>query len=104
RAPSRSFRNGPRSPSADGAPVLRGRGAVAVSGSALRVAEATCYGGAPRPGLHAFVYDADHVTEHDVTDVETIAQLRTPQQTLWLDVQGLGDEGLIRRLGELFGL
>jgi magnesium transporter len=60
--------------------------------------------GAPRPRLHAFVYDAEHVTEHDVTDVETIAQLYTPQQVLWLDVQGLGDEPLIRRLGELFGL
>src|SRR5262245_36097116 len=60
--------------------------------------------GAPRPRLHAFVYDAEHVAEHDLTDLETLGQLCTAPQKLWLDVQGLGDEQVLRRLGELFGL
>jgi len=60
--------------------------------------------GAPRPRMHAFVYDAQHLAEHDVPDAESLVQLRNPQQILWLDVQGLGDEQLLRRLGEMFGL
>jgi magnesium transporter len=60
--------------------------------------------GAPRPKLHAFVYDVQHIAEHDPTDLETLGQLCTAPQILWLDVQGLGDEQLLRRLGELFGL
>src|SRR5262249_54138894 len=48
-------------------------------------------------------YDAQHLAEQDVTDVETLPALRNPQQVLWVDVQGLGDEPLLRRLGELFG-
>jgi magnesium transporter len=60
--------------------------------------------GAPPPRLHAFSYDATHLVEQDVPDVETLDQLRAEQRVLWLDVQGLGDEGMLRRLGDLFGL
>ncbi|HWP66966.1 MAG TPA: magnesium/cobalt transporter CorA [Candidatus Limnocylindria bacterium] len=59
---------------------------------------------APRPHLHAFVYDADEVVEQDVTDVDQLVQLLSPQRILWVDVQGLGDERVLRRLGEIFGL
>jgi magnesium transporter len=44
------------------------------------------------------------LVEQDVPDVETLAQLRTEQRVLWVDVQGLGDERVLRRLGELFAL
>jgi len=60
--------------------------------------------GAPPPRLHIFSYDAEHVLEQDVSDVETLAQLRAEARVLWVDVQGLGDERVLRRLGELFAL
>jgi magnesium transporter len=60
--------------------------------------------GAPRPQLHAFCYGAEHLVEQDIPDIETLAQLRSAQQVLWVDVQGLGDERVLRRLGELFAL
>jgi magnesium transporter len=60
--------------------------------------------GAPRPRLHAFCYDAEHLEERDVQNVELLNELRQPQRVLWVDVQGLGDEQVIRRLGEIFGL
>jgi magnesium transporter len=60
--------------------------------------------GAPPPRLHAFSYDAEHLLEQDIPDVETLAQLRTEKRVLWVDVQGLGDERVLRRLGEIFEL
>lgn len=60
--------------------------------------------GAPRPRIHAFSYDAEHLSERDVPDVETLAALRAEGRVLWVDVQGLGDERTLRRLGELFAL
>ena len=60
--------------------------------------------GAPRPRIHAFCYDAEHLTERDVPDVETLAGLVANKRVLWVDVQGLGDERVLRRLGELFHL
>jgi len=60
--------------------------------------------GAPRPRIHAFSYDAEHLSEQDVADVETLAALRADGRVLWVDVQGLGDEQMLRRLGALFAL
>jgi magnesium transporter len=60
--------------------------------------------GAPPPRIHVFCYDAEHVEEHDVVDVEQLATLRNEQRVLWVDVQGLGDERVLRRLGEIFAL
>jgi magnesium transporter len=60
--------------------------------------------GAPPPRLHAFCYDAERLVEQDVTDVEALAGLRSAERVLWVDVQGLGDEAVLRRLGEIFHL
>jgi len=60
--------------------------------------------GAPPPKIRAFSFDAEHVEEHDVQDVEELARLRSEQRVLWVDVQGLGDERVLRRIGEIFEL
>lgn len=60
--------------------------------------------GAPPPRLHAFCYDAERLVEQDVTDVEVLATLLSTDRVLWVDVQGLGDEAVLRRLGEIFQL
>lgn len=61
--------------------------------------------GALPPRIQRIHYGPDGVEEGAVTDP---AQIRPPPpgQTgvTWIDVQGLGDEQLLRRLGERFGL
>jgi magnesium transporter len=64
--------------------------------------------GSPAPALHLFVYDVDSLEERPVTDVETLAAERDAAaqagRKLWLDVRGLGDERVLRRIGEIFGI
>jgi magnesium transporter len=59
---------------------------------------------AQRPQLHAFAYGAAGVVERHPTTAADAAALRAPGRILWLDVAGLGDEALLRELGERFGL
>jgi magnesium transporter len=56
------------------------------------------------PQLHAFAYGAAGVVERRPTTAADAATLRAPGRILWLDVAGLGDEALLRELGERFGL
>jgi magnesium transporter len=60
--------------------------------------------GAPPPRIRAFSYDVEHLSEQDVPDVEVLGSLLADERVLWVDVQGLGDEKVLRRLGELFAL
>jgi len=60
--------------------------------------------GAPPPRIRVFCFDAEHLEEHDVRDVEELARLRSEQRVLWVDVQGLGDERVLRRIAEIFEL
>jgi magnesium transporter len=56
------------------------------------------------PQLHAFAYGTAGVIERRPTTAADAAALRAPGRILWLDVAGLGDEALLRDLGERFGL
>jgi len=40
----------------------------------------------------------------DAEDVEELARFVDPPETAWIDVHGLGDERVLRRIGEIFGL
>ena len=59
---------------------------------------------APRPVVRVIDYTPERVVEREVTDVEELPALIDTDSVTWVDVQGIGDEVLIRRLGELFSI
>jgi magnesium transporter len=60
--------------------------------------------GALAPRIRLMRYDRETVEERDVSDPAALEPLIGAGRIAWVDVQGLGDERLLRRLGELFGL
>jgi magnesium transporter len=59
---------------------------------------------AAKPVVKAYSYDEGTIQEHDPTAIEEIRQLAQAGRKLWVDVQGLGDEELLRGLAELFSI
>jgi magnesium transporter len=59
---------------------------------------------APPPRLRAICYDDERMEELTPQNLEEVERLRRSGGKLWLDVQGLGDERLLRGLGELFSI
>ena len=49
-------------------------------------------------------YSRECVHETGVTNVEDLGAYRTSPSITWIDIQGLGDEGLLRRLADLFSI
>jgi magnesium transporter len=49
-------------------------------------------------------YDESEQIERELSKVEEIAGYRASDRTIWVDVEGLGDEAMLRALGEAFGL
>ncbi len=60
--------------------------------------------GSPLPRMHVIEYGADHFASREIKDVEELARFRDPEHLSWIDVQGLGDMPLLRRLAELFSI
>jgi magnesium transporter len=54
------------------------------------------------PRIHVIDYTPGRVTESDVTDAESLRGFRDADSVTWIDVQGLGNEPLLRAIGELF--
>ncbi len=54
--------------------------------------------------VRVFSYDEDTLEENESVGVEEIGELRTVGRKLWVDVQGLGDERLMRQLAESFSI
>ena len=52
--------------------------------------------------LRVISYDEETIEEHDSPKLEGIRELQDSGRRLWVDVQGLGDEKLLRGLAELF--
>jgi len=59
---------------------------------------------ASQPIVRVSSYTAENLEELDAIDVETIEELKGSGRKLWVDVQGLGDEELLRRLAEIFAI
>jgi magnesium transporter len=60
--------------------------------------------GSPNPRIHVIRFDADQVEEFDVTDVEQLTTILQDGRVCWVDIQGLGDEALLRRVGTIFDI
>jgi magnesium transporter len=59
---------------------------------------------APPRRIHVIDYTAERADELDVVDVELLARFRGPESVTWIEVEGLGDEAGLRRIGEIFGI
>lgn len=59
---------------------------------------------APAPRISVMIYGDDRVQERQIYDIADLADI--PQQKLkaWVDIQGTGDEAMLRRIGEIFSL
>ncbi|MEZ4332204.1 MAG: magnesium/cobalt transporter CorA [Myxococcota bacterium] len=60
--------------------------------------------GSPPPRIHLMEYDEDGIDERDVDDVEALRPYARTARTTWVDIQGLGDERVLRRVAEIFGI
>jgi magnesium transporter len=60
--------------------------------------------GSPAPKITVVRYDPDQVDRVEITDVSELRGLRDSDRVTWVDVQGLGDEGMIRAIGDAFEL
>ena len=57
----------------------------------------------PPPRIHVCAYDAAGIRQVEISDVEDLAAYVTAGESVcWIDVQGLGDESVLRRIGTLF--
>jgi magnesium transporter len=52
--------------------------------------------------VHVIDYHGPHVEERDVTDVEELTRYLSTESVTWIEVEGLGDEKALRRIGEIF--
>ncbi len=58
----------------------------------------------PAPKITVVQYDPETVARHEVTDLSELRKLRDPDRVTWVDVQGLGDEAVLRAIGDAFEL
>jgi len=59
---------------------------------------------APRPAIRIMKYRPDHLEERDVAAVSELNALLDDDTVCWIDVQGLGDEQVLREFAELFNI
>ncbi len=61
-------------------------------------------GDSPPPRIHAFGYSAESWHESDLDSPAEIAAIRSESQTVWVEVQGLGSESVLREIAAEFQL
>jgi magnesium transporter len=62
---------------------------------------------APRPVVRLLAYDAQTCVERDLckpADLDELAEFVDRYGVTWINVEGLGDAEIVRRLGKIFGL
>jgi len=60
--------------------------------------------GSPPPKITVVQYDREQVDRREITDVRELRGLHESDRVTWVDIQGLGDEVMIRAIGEAFEL
>ncbi len=56
----------------------------------------------PPPRIVIYQYTQDELIERPIDDVEQLADFVHTERSTWVDIQGLGDERVLRRIAELF--
>lgn len=59
---------------------------------------------APPPKIRMISYDSEVVTELEITNADELSAAFNRENVTWVDVQGFGDEELIRKIGEIFSI
>ena len=59
---------------------------------------------AARPSIRVMKYKLDHLEEHDIAAVTELKNLLEENTVCWIDVQGLGDEKILRELADQFSI
>lgn len=59
---------------------------------------------APPPKIRLITYSTGEFTEDEVIGVESLPARINKDGVNWIDIAGLGDAGVVTRLGEMFGL
>jgi magnesium transporter len=54
--------------------------------------------------IRVFEYDPEGAVESTPVSLDELVRLRDGARTAWIDVQGLGDEAMLRRLAEIFSI
>ena len=60
--------------------------------------------GSPPPVINIMEYTRETLDERRVEDVEELASIHGSAHCFWIDIQGLGNESLLRRIAEIFSL
>jgi magnesium transporter len=60
--------------------------------------------GSPVPRIRCYRYDAQELEQLDVARPSDLKALLATDKTCWVDVQGFGDEALLREIAELFSI
>lgn len=58
----------------------------------------------PKPSIQVIAYGKDQYLEKSIHDVRELDELTGKYKVLWINVDGLGDESVLRHLGQLFKL
>jgi len=60
--------------------------------------------GSPAPRIHVMRWRPEGVEEHEVADAAGLEAVARGPEPAWVDVHGLGDETVLRRVADLFGI
>jgi magnesium transporter len=60
--------------------------------------------GSPAPQIRLFDYGAEDVVERAIDDCTALEQFAHTDTTTWIDVRGMGNESVLRRIGDIFGI
>ncbi len=61
-------------------------------------------GTSPKPSIRVIEYTPENIQEHELTEVSELHGLLHEDSVSWIDVQGLGDEQVLRSIAEVFEL
>jgi len=61
-------------------------------------------GDAPRPSIHWMRYGPQAFQETEIDDPEELRAALDTEEIDWINVRGFGDEAVLRRIGEIFGI
>jgi magnesium transporter len=59
---------------------------------------------ANKPAIRVMDYTVDHLDEYDVHEVAQLRACLEKDSVSWIDVQGLGDEQVLKSIGEMFSM
>lgn len=60
--------------------------------------------GAVEPRVSYFDYTEKTLEQHDVEDIDSLGEILVRDSVTWVDVQGLGDGHVLRRIGKVFSI